>query len=327
MIFCNFVIDNNIFQSRAPQWSPSSFQQPVQVQPTHHTMQMSASPENFAFREQPSPNSNQIQSLVCDLIRQNNSKNPYNLPPWVDVTKPPPPLPKFIPQSQPQIHYPSMIHQVNNDQSNAGNASMQSVNFHELQNTIETKGLSQPPMLIDSRQNPNYQAGGDNLLSFKSVPKAPVSHHSDVTQQLSSPLIPELISTQKPNDNQQQISFQNPLVQDQNDSIPNMSQNTSFEKECTFNSTLNSEAKKSSNFEEVNKEKINIVEDLNEKKNNNIEDLNNSLPPLASLTNESSENAITKPQRMQCFSIQVLMNKCFLLICPENFDIDPSCCF
>jgi len=45
---------------------------------------------NPEFQHQQPQNPTEIQAIVSDLIRQNNMNKTRNLPPWVDVTRPPP---------------------------------------------------------------------------------------------------------------------------------------------------------------------------------------------------------------------------------------------
>lgn len=111
-----------------------------------HFSEMSAVPQN----------PNDIQSLVFDLIRQNNMNkpNPYNLPAWVDITKPPPPFPNCAPtpnlqlnsqMQQPVSNHREFIPSMNFNQSFPG---MQQSNAECIVN------LSAGSMLQESQQQP-----------------------------------------------------------------------------------------------------------------------------------------------------------------------------
>ena len=233
------------------------------MQARPQTAQMPISTDSIpVYQEQPTavPNSNQIQSLVCDLIRQNNMNKSFSLPPWVDVTKPPPPLPKLTQSHQAQMQFQAQVQPQAQNHSMVGTTPMQPVNAQQLSfgkkpDTFSTQDYSQLPMLIDSRQQQRFNAGGDHLPSFESITNSAVPQRSDVAPQPSSPAFQ--LSNSVPKSSQEQKSgFHNPLVQDKSKSSPNVSRKTSSEDEYAFNVEV-------------------------EKNNTNLEKLNPNLPPLA----------------------------------------------
>ena len=121
-------------------------------------------PENLScFSQMPiaPQNPNHIQSLVFDLIRQNNMKKStqFNIPPWVDVTKPPPPLPNCMPV--PNVQYNSQVQPPIN-------------NHFEKHEAI-------PTMNFQQSFNSNMQFGNpDNLTNPASAPMLPEVHQQHV---------------------------------------------------------------------------------------------------------------------------------------------------
>ena len=209
-------------QSRTTGWSQSYQQHAPVQQGQEQAVSIAMQAEKFgAFHEQHNavPNSSQIQNLVCDLIRQNNMKKPYNLPPWVDVSKPPPPLP-IAPNLSAQMHCNLPGAQHNNGQYNA---SMQTINpqqlaFSQMQDAVSAHAYNRSSSLSGAaQQNFEYNASGDHSFSFKSAAKPPIVQHSDVDPQLPVHSLQAKVSCQQVAQEQRQAVFHNPLVHDDKD--------------------------------------------------------------------------------------------------------------
>ena len=197
-------------------------------------------------------NPNQIQNLVCNLIRQNNMKKPYDLPPWVDVTKPPPPLPHLLSQSPMPFNSPP-----NQPRDQFDNiSSMQAINTQQLhypnmQQFASPQALNSPAPANLPSEPPCHYAGGDSVSSFiGNVKPATVfpQHHQYEDQAFSNQadLGNVMPHTQRYSQEQhQRPSFQNPLLNDHEVLSSALPRRPSFE-----NENINkSEVERKSSFE------------------------------------------------------------------------------
>ena len=172
------------------------------------------------FQENPSTasNSNEIQSFVCDLIRQNNMKKPFNLPPWIDVTQPPPPLPNLVAASP--MQYEGQMHFQTNSQYR-NNAPMPCVSS-QPQYQVETNvPVMTPRMPATAPRMAIIDGSGDGL------PRYATQTNQFNKQQAYPSLSHNSFENRRPSEDKEKPVFLNPLVEkndaDEN-AIPRLSE-------------------------------------------------------------------------------------------------------
>ena len=148
-----------------------------------------------------SDNPNQIQNFVSELIRQNSLKKSYNLPSWVDVSKPPPPLPDLTSINSMQYN-PKMQNYSSDDHfSTKLSNSIQKTNFLNMHNfnaeSVDHSMIVKPAMMsgtnasdIDQKTEPLSQANisaSTNLLQSEHSTRGNISQAAAFLQSDASP--------------------------------------------------------------------------------------------------------------------------------------------